>query len=411
MKFSKFLMIFLVLALLVFSHGYLLGAVLTPHLEKVMTDVFDMKVHVEGLSVLVWPPRVHADKIECLNPPGFRRRDHYTATGVDLELDLTHLKNKYIRIRKAHFKGAVFAIESYMTPQGSVTNVWHWYHHMGLDEEGPPSSATEPRRAAPAPDNAGEDHWRVRIDRLELDKGEVIFDDRRAEPEFQWVFRDLKGHWTGFDFLSDYTSPVFTETIKLEGTFGQSPPAKFKGEGRCQFADGDNFDVQAEITNGSVMEYKFLLEGLPAEVRSGRFDLKSKLRCVESDLDSDHHLILKNLGFAAPSATQKLMKYPLNGVLLLLESQKSVELRMRVDGYIGDPKFRFLGAFTQALQKGLTDKAMMTLKGVGKGTWVVATEAPKQVTQGLMKIASVLTDPFISKPDDTQLQGGEVSDG
>ncbi len=410
MKFLKFLLVFAVAVLMVvYFHGYLLGAALTPLLEKVMTDAFDMRVNVEGLYVRAWPPHVHADKIECLNPPGFRRRDHYTGTGIDLDLDLTYLKNKFIRIRKAHFKGVVFAIESYTTPQGTETNVWHWYHHMGLDEDDPPLPATP--HPAPPPDNAGEDHWRVRIDFLDLDRGEVIFDDRRTEPEFQWVFKDLTGYWTGFDFLSDYVSPVFTETIKLEGTFGKHPPAHFKGEGRCQFADGDNFDVKTEITDGSVMEYNFLMDGLPGEVRDGRFDLKSKLRCVESDLDSDHQLILKNLKFAAPSVTQKLMKYPLSGVLMLLETQKTVELDMRVDGYIGDPKFRVASAFTQALQKGLTDKTLMTLKGVGKGTLIVATETPKQMKNGLVKIASLLTDPFFSKADGTQPDEGETSGG
>lgn len=407
MKLRKFLIaLAVVFFALIFFHGYVCGMVLTPFLEKVMTEAFDMQVHVSGLYVRLWPPHIHADKIECLNPPGFRRRDHFTATGIDLDLDLKYLKNKYIRIRKAHFKGAVFAIESYMTPQGSNTNVWHWYHHMGLDEEDPPPPAVP--HPAPRPDNAGEDHWRVRIDRLTLDRGEVIFDDRRTPPERQWVFQNLKGYWTGFDFLSDYISPVFTETIQLEGTFGKHPPAKFKGGGRCQFADGDNFDVEMEITGGSVMEYDFLLDGLPGEVRGGSFDLRSKLRCVESDLDSDHHLTLHNLKFASPTAAQKLMKYPLNGVLMLLESQKTVELNMRVDGYIGDPKFRFLSAFTKALQKGLADKTMTTLKGVGKGTWLVATETPKQVKNGIVKITSILTDPFSSDAEESVESHGET---
>ncbi len=411
MSFAKFLLVLLALGLLFLFHGHVLGAALTPLLEKTMTEVFDMKINVEGLSVSVWPAVVHADKIECLNPPGFRRRDHYTATGVNLELDLNPLKNKFIHIRKAHFKGAVFAVESYTTPRGSVTNVGHWYHHMGLDAEDPPSSPDVPNRSAPAANNTGEEGWRVRIDRLELEKGEVIFDDRREGPGFQWIFRDLKGHWTGFDHISGYTSPVFTETIELEGTFGNAPPAKFKGAGRCQFANGNNFEVRAEITDGSLAEYKFLLDGLPAEVRSGRFNLRSQLRCVRSDLDSDHHLTVKDLKFAAPSASQKLMKYPMDGVLLLLENQKSVELHMRVDGYIGDPKFRFFSAFTQAFRKALTDKAMVTLKGVGKSTLAIATETPKQVTHNLVKIAMVLTDPLVPGPEGKVFQNGGGSDG
>jgi len=99
-----------------------------------------------------------------------------------------------------------------MTSEGSRTNVWHWYHHMGLDEEDPPPSA------GPAPcagsGQGGERMLADRIDRLDLDKGSVIFDDRREPVERQWIFQDLKGYWTGFDFLSDYVSPVFTEYIQ-----------------------------------------------------------------------------------------------------------------------------------------------------------------------------------------------------
>ncbi|HNX68054.1 MAG TPA: hypothetical protein PLL75_05640 [Candidatus Omnitrophota bacterium] len=382
------------LALFVF-HPQILGRIAQPFLAQVMTDAFDMPVTVDGLQVRLWPvAHVHADKIECLNPPGFKRREHWTGKGIDLDLDLSHLRNKYIRITYAHFDVAIFAIESYMASDGSRTNVMHWYHHMGLDEEDPPPPPVP--HPAPGPDNAGEDHWRTRIERLDLDNGSVIFDDRREAEEHRWVFEHLKGYWTGFDFLSDYVSPVFTEYIKLEGTFGTNPPAKFRGEGKVQFADGDNFNVEAEILDGSVLEYDFLMAGLPGEVQGGTFELHSKLLCVESNLDSQHLLTLKDLKFGSPTAVQKIMKYPLGTVLFLLQSEKTVQLDMKVDGYIGDPKFRFISAFTKALQKSLFEKAKATLKGVGKGTMILATEAPNQVKNGLGKLGEILTSPFTS---------------
>lgn len=406
MKWLKiFIFLICLFAGLFFFHERLLGMLAEPFLAKVMTNVFDMPVTVKGLRIHVRPWHVSAEEIQCLNPPGFRRRDHYTARGIDLDLDLTHLKNKYIRITKAHFNEAIFAIESYMTPEGSQTNVWHWYHHMGLDEEDTVPAVPHP---SPAPDNFGEDCWRVRIDRLDLDKGSVIFDDRRDVEEHQWIFQDLKGYWTGFDFLSDYVSPVFTEYIKLEGTFGKNPPAVFRGEGKCQFADGDNFDVEAEALNGSVGEYYFLLEGLPGEVRDGTFDLKSKVRCVEGNLDSMHQLTLEDLKFKGANVGKQLMQYPFDTVLLLLQNQKTVELDMRVDGYIGDPKFRFFSAFTKALQKSLLTKAKTTLKGVGKGTLMIAAEAPHQVKNGIEKIGEFLTGPFANKNNkemDSTVQG------
>ena len=388
-KYTPFFVFLLVLIVLGMLHARLLGMAAEPFLEKVMTRAFDMPVHVEGLRIFPWPARVSVEKLEILNPPGFRRRDHFTAKGIDCELDLRVLKNKFIKIRKAHFREVVFAIESYMTPQGSRTNVWHWYHHMGLDEDSPPI----PPRAVPNPDNIGEHSWRVRIDRLEMENGMIIFDDRREPEEHRWIFEHIKGHWVGFDYISDYTSPTFTETIQVEATFGANPPAYFKGGGQCQFADGDNFDVHTEITGGSMAEYNFLLEGIFGEVENGTFDLKSHLLCVKSGLKSEHQLTLKSMKLAAPTPAQKLLKYPFDTIRLLLEDQKTVELNIKVDGYIGDPKFRIFSAFTQALQKALLSKT----KAGFEGTVKIATDTSGQMKNGLSKISEILTGSLSNK--------------
>ena len=388
-KLRPLFIVLIVLAILGMLHARLLGMAAEPFLEKVMTRLFDMPVHIEGMRISPFFARISVEKLEILNPPGFKRRDHFTAKGIDCTLDLRVLKNKFIRIRKAHFKEAIFAIESYMTPQGSRTNVKHWYHNMGLDKESPPI----PPRAMPHPDNVGEDSWRVRIDRLELEKGALIFDDRREPEEHRWIFEHIKGHWDGFDFLSDYVSPTFTETIQVEATFGVNPPAHFQGGGKCQFADGDNFNVDVQIIGGSVVEYDFLLSEILGEVQSGTFDLKSHLLCVEGDLRSEHLLTLKSMTFEAPTAAQRLLKYPFDAVRLLLEDQKTVALDIKVDGYIEDPKFRVFSAFTKAFQKALISKTKAGIFGTVK----IAASAPGQVTYGLTKLGSILTQPFATQ--------------
>jgi hypothetical protein len=383
-----FFYLLIVLGALWMVHARLLGMAAEPYLEKIMTKVFDMPVQIEGMSVSPFLGHVHVKKLEILNPPGFRRRDHFTCKDFDIWLDLRVLKNRFIRIRKAHFKRVIFAIESYMTPEGSRTNVWHWYHHMGLDEDDPPL----PPRSMPHPDNIGEVLWRTRIDRLEIEDGTVIFDDRREAREQRWLIDHIKGYWTGFDFLSDYVSPTFTETIHVDATFGENPPARFTGGGKCQFADGDNFDVDVQITDGSVAEYDFLLSPILGEVQTGTYDLKSHLLCIEGDLHSEHWLTLKSLTFAAPTATQKLLKYPFDGIRLLLENQKAVELSIKVDGQIDDPKFRFYSAFAKALQKAVLAKTKAGLTGTVK----LAANTPGTLTRGLSKLGSFLADPFTS---------------
>jgi len=401
-KLRPLFFILIVFAAFGMLHARLLGMAAEPFLEKVMTRVFDMPVHIEGMSIAPFFSRVSVKKLEILNPPGFKRRDHFTCKGIECELDLRVLKNKFIRIRKAHFKEVVFAIESYMTPEGSRTNVTHWYHNMGLDEDGPPL----PPRAMPHPDNVGEDSWRVRIDRLELDKGSLIFDDRRDPEEQRWIFEHIKGHWDGFDFLSDYTSPTFTETIQVEATFGENPPARFVGGGKCQFADGDNFDVDVQISDGSLAEYEFLLSGILGEVQSGTYDLKSHLLCVEGDLRSEHLLTLKSMTFAAPTATQKLLKYPFSAIRLLLENQKNVELNIKVDGYIEDPKFRVFSAFTKAFQRALISKTKAGITGTVK----IAANTPGQVTHGLGKLGAILVEPFRPKEKASDEAPGDKTD-
>jgi hypothetical protein len=273
---------------------------------------------------------------------------------------------------------------------------------MGLDVDGPPL----PPRAMPHPDNVGEDSWRVRIDRLELEKGTLIFDDRREPEEQIWIFEHIKGYWTGFDFLSDYTSPTFTETIQVDATFGANPPAHFVGGGKCQFADGDNFDVDVQISGGSLAEYEFLLSTVLGEVQTGTFDLKSHLLCVEGILRSEHLLTLKDMTFAAPTATQKLLKYPFDAIRLLLENQKRVEMDIRVDGDIEDPTFRFYSAFAKALQKALLSKTKAGITGTVK----LAVNTPVHLTQGLGKLGSILTQPFMLKTRTNAESQGEKTD-
>ncbi len=384
-----FLILLISFGMLALTHGWLLGMAAEPFLEKIMSEAFDMPVHVDGLRIYPLTGCVKVAKIEFMNPPGFRRKDQFTAKGITCVLDLSVLKNKCIRIRSAYLKEVVFVIESYMAPSGSRNNVRHWYHHMGLDADEPPL----PPRAKPDPDNVGEHHVRVQINRLDLDNGTVIFDDRRDPEEQRWIFEHLRGFWTGFDFLSDYVSPNFTEKIQLEGTFGENPPARFKGGGPCQFADGDNFNFDVAIMNGAISEYGFLMAGIPGEVTGGTFDLKSHLLVMESNLKSEHRLTLKGLKLASPTTTQKLLKYPVSALQMLLEEQKTVELDLRVDGYIGDPKFRMYGAFAKAFQKALYAKTKAGLKGTVR----IAASTPKQVASGLTRIGSILVDPFKSK--------------
>lgn len=428
MRVRKRFLFLVLLVVIFFFHDRFLGMAAESFLERKLTNLFNMPISIHGLRIRPWPCQIHLDYFVIHNPPDFRGANHFVAEQADIAIDASLLKNKFVRIKLAHFKKAFFSVESYMTPQGSRTNVKVWYRHMGLDQESPVPAVPHPK---PPPDNAGEPNWRVRIDRLELENGTINLTDRRTSPERHWIFRKIKGFWTGFDFVSDYFSPTFNEFIKVESTFGENPPALFRGEGKCQFADGDNFDVKTEILGGSVTDYDFLLDGLPGEVQGGTFDLYSQMKCVEGNLDSLHRLRLRSLKIVNPTPTQALLKYPLDAALVLLENHKTVELEIEVKGDIDDPKFGILSAFTKALQKALLTKAAMPIKGLGKGTvelgkgtvelgkgtvewgkgtFKMASETPKQMQNGLGKLGSLLTDPVTTTIKNLESSSGKKED-
>ena len=148
------------------------------------------------------------------------------------------------------------------------------------------------------------------------------------------------------------------------------------------------------IEGGSISEYSFLLAGLPGEVKGGVFDLRSKLLCAESDLKSEHILTLKAMRLGTPTVTQKLLKYPFGAVLMALETEKTIEIEVNVNGYIGDPKFYFFQAFTKAFQRALVRKARTILDDLRKGTTKVAAETPAQVRSGVGQIGNLLNTTF-----------------
>ncbi len=389
----------LILGVIVWFYPRAIGIVAEPVVEALMSKAFDLPVHIDGLWIDPITGRLGLKFLEALNQPDFKRRDHFSVKNVECQLDMSVLRNKMILIRDVKVKEAVFAIESYIGVRGLENNVFRWYDFMGISESDPAGA----RRIKPPEDNTGEKKWRLRIDKLTLENGTIIFDDYRETPSQHWLVHQIRGEWKGFDFISDFASPVFSETMEFEALFGKKNPAKLTGGGECQFADGANFDFKVSILGGSIEEYNFLVNGIQGNVKQGTFDLYSHLRCVERELDSEHLLTLWNMKFKTPSLTQKIAKYPMSAVQLLLEERRVVTLEIEVDGDICDPQFRMFSAFSKAIQKALYQK---TKSGVVEAVKLTAL-SPVYVAKGLSQIGSFLIDPFLTNQENK----GEVAEG
>jgi len=133
-----------------------------------------------------------------------------------------------------------------------------------------------------------------------------------------------------FDFLSAYTSPTFYRNDPGGSDVSERilrPVSKAEG----------NVNSRTGIISMSTLRSRtvpwririFFFRGSLEKCKAGLL-ISSRISCVKKAISKSEHLLtLKNMTFAAPNAAQKLLKYPFDGIRLLLENQKAVEMNIK----------------------------------------------------------------------------------
>ncbi len=342
----KFFLFSLFLIVCIFAvREEIAGRILRGPLEEKLTYLFGMPVTIRRLKADILTGRVHATGVQFTNQPGFAAGPHLDLRTLDFDINLSDLRRQRVTIGTIVLGQLYYYIES--IPFGEkdyVTNVGTWVRHIKkINHE-----------ASTARKSTSSGTWKVTIDKIVVRNGTFIYyGHSHPKAKKYFLFRHLEGYLAGFHWPSDPT--VFDQEVRLRGMFGKKVPAPFWIKGNADFATRDvGFDLQGEISNGSVLDHLLFFSGLPIRIEGGEYDLKTQTLCLHKKLQSDTEIVLKNLKVKpSASATGVIWGIPVLASVNFLQTQKNILLRVPVLGNVSDPHFEFPKAFRAAFQTAL----------------------------------------------------------
>ncbi len=374
---KRFLILIIVFLVILIVGERVIGRKLEPKLEAQLTDLFGMQVSISGLTVNPLSGHIHASRITFMNQPEFSPEPHIDTRSVDVFINLWSLRDHKVEIRKIVFHRLVYLIDRAVAPDGGVhNNVKTWYYHIKNRKKAAPG---------PPPDDEGSKKWEIIINKLALRDSTFIFHDRSKTPPRKFVFQKMDGFLSNFKWPTDNPSTLYQE-LKLVGMYGEKGEAPFTIRGRSNFANSDiSFDLRGQINDGDVMEHRGLWEGLPVDIKAGRFDLEVHAICKLDKLKSQSELSLKSLQIVpGPAASDKIWGYPIKGWIRFMQQRETLRLKVPVQGDISDPKFAFNIAFRKAFQQALRDRSTSGLQLITTGVFVtpkIVLSTPKKVLE------------------------------
>lgn len=399
MKFYKFslgtflrTMILLVLLLIccgIYYRQRVIGILLERPLEVVLTDLFGMPVRMEGLQVDFISGDIFASRLTFRNQKKFPPNHHLDAVNLRGRLNFKAIKEKQVLISYLDFDKVHYQIDRIADAGHKTTNVQTWWRHIKYerkkDDRPKPPSKPDGKR------------WLVRIDTVQIRNGSFIFDDQSGDMNNRFVFRELNGYMTGFQWPTDIEK--MPQEVVMKGLLGDKYPAPFELKGKANFPTSRiSFDFDAKIVEGELQEYQRFWDGLPLQMQQGKFHLNLKLICQQRKMRSENELTLKELKISPPpSVTGVIWGLPLIASINFLQSEKEIHLRVPVEGDVADINFDFPKAFRAAFQEALRGHTSNGLKllaaGPAKlveGTQQVAMKAPQKIAEGIEKISEIV---------------------
>ena len=205
----------------------------------------------------------------------------------------------------------------------------------------PPTSATMP--AATRPGSPARPV--VRIDRIAVSGGDVMYSDRFIKPNFSARIIGLKG--TVSDLSSD---PSKTATLDLSGRVDGSAPVAVSGALNPLRPD-PFLDLRASVRDfdlPTVSTYSGKYVGYGIE--RGKLSADLQYRIEQGQLVAQNRIVLNRLTFGHEVDSPTAVKFPVKlAVALLEDSNGEIELDLPVSGTLNDPQFSVGGLVFKAL--------------------------------------------------------------
>lgn len=239
----------------------------------------------------------------------------------------------------------------------------------------------------------------IRIDRVEIKRGNVAFSDRFIRPNYDARLTDLAGTLTGFS-----TAPDTIARLELSGKVDKTAPLSISGE-LNPFRQDAHLDIVArvndfELTGLSSYSGKYVGYGIERGKLSAELGYKIEAR----KLTATNQIFLDQLTFGDKVDSPDAVNLPVQlAVSLLKNSRGEIDLRLPVSGTLDDPEFSLFGLvlkmFVNLIGKAITSPFALLGAALGGGEELSQLAlAPGQAFVGevqqdkLKTLAQALTD-------------------
>ena len=240
----------------------------------------------------------------------------------------------------------------------------------------------------------------IRIDRVEIKRGNVAFSDRFVRPNYDANLTDLAGTLTGFSTAADAIAK-----LDLTGKVDKSAPLSINGEFNL-FRQDSHLDILAkvndfELTGLSSYSGKYVGYG----IAKGKLSAELNYKIEDRKLTATNQIFLDQLTFGDKVDSPDAVNLPVQlAVSLLKNSRGEIDLRLPVTGTLDDPEFSIFGLvlkmFFNLIGKAITSPFALLGSALGGGgeelsqlTLAPGSAQPGEAQQGKLKtLAQALVD-------------------
>ena len=241
----------------------------------------------------------------------------------------------------------------------------------------------------------------IRIDRVEIKRGNVAFSDRFVRPNYDANLTDLAGTLIGFSTAQDTIAK-----LDLQGKVDKTAPLSITGE-LNPFRQDAHLDILAkvqdfELTGLSSYSGKYVGYG----IARGKLSAELNYRIEERKLSATNQIFLDQLTFGDKVDSPDAVNLPVQlAVSLLKNSRGEIDLHLPVSGTLDDPQFSIFGLvlkmFVNLIGKAITSPFALLGAALGGGeelsqlTLAPGTARPGEAQQEKL---STLAKALIDRP-------------
>jgi hypothetical protein len=213
----------------------------------------------------------------------------------------------------------------------------------------------------PAPAQAADDSFPVRIQRLRFQNAKLDFSDLSLRPQFSAKIYELNGVVSGLSSKRDSRSQ-----IELDGRVDEFGLVRIRGE-LNPFAPADNTDVNVVFKNVDMVPaspYSMKFAGY--KIAEGKISVDLQYKVRNSQLEGANQFVIDKLTLGERVDSPDALKLPLElAIAILKDSEGRIELGLPVSGNVSDPQFSYGAVIWKAINTLLTRIVSAPFRALG----------------------------------------------